>query len=111
MLNVYIYTVGVQNRCNFHYYCMTCFSRLGIASILQLEIVAFHYFVQGPYKLYFCAICHKNIVHTQPVIHCILCINRCCRLLNDLYSLGIDPESVTFNYNIFKDTLAKIKLV
>jgi len=89
---------------------MTCFSRLDIASILQLEIVVSHYFVRGSYKLYFCAICHKNIVRAQPVTHCVLCINRYHRLLNDLRSMGIDPESVTFNYNIFKDTLVRIKV-
>jgi len=104
-----IYTVGVRNRCNSHYYCMTCFSRLGIISILRLEIVASHYFVQGPYKLYFCAICHKNIVRAQPVTHCALCINKYYKLLNDLRFAGIDPNNFTFNYNIFKETLVRIR--
>jgi len=46
-------------------------------------------------------------------------MNRYRRLLNDLRSAGINPKSVIFiiflmtddlNYNIFKDTLVKIKL-
>jgi len=105
-----IYTVGILNTRNSHYYCMACFTRLGIASILEFEMVASHYFVRGPYKLYFCNICRKNIVRAQPVTHCALCINRCRRVLNDFRSAGIDPESVIFNYNIFKDTLVKIRI-
>jgi len=105
-----LYAVGILNSRNFHYYCMTCFDRLGIASILELEMVASHYFVKGPYQLYFCSICRKNIVRTQPVTQCALCINRCFRLLNNLRSAGVDPECAIFSYNIFKDTLVRIRI-
>jgi len=103
-----IYTVGILNPQNSHYYCMDCFTRLGITSTLEFEMVASHYFVRGPYKLYFCNICHKNIDRAQPITHCALCINKCRRLLKDLCSAGIDPESVIFTYNIFTDMLVKI---
>jgi len=105
-----IYTVGILNPQNSHYYCMNCFDRLGIASTLEFEMVASHYFVRGQYKLYFCYICHKNIVRAQPITHCALCINKCRRLLNNLRAMGIDPESVVFTYNIFTDTLVKIRI-
>jgi len=105
-----IYTVRILNPQNSHYYCMDYFTRLGIVFILEFEMVASHYFVRGPYKLYFYNICHKNIVRTQPITHCALCINKCHRLLNDLRSAVIDPESVIFTYNIFTDTLVKIKI-